>query len=520
MKLSKLLEVVDVVELRVEDPEVDISTVTEDSRKCESGTVFVAYRGEKLDGHTFIDDAIRKGASAIICESGLSLVDQKESIENIIRVPDGRNALAAMASRIAGEPSKQLRVIGVTGTNGKTTVVSLLTSMLKAAGFNAIALTTVGTFDGEEYLRESDLTTPDPMFLQKRLQRALCDGISHVCMEISSHSLIQKRIAHTKFTAGAFTNLTEDHLDFHGDMEGYEKAKEIFFKEYLVDPSRQFAVINVDDPVGRKFASLTGAQVITCSLRDDTADIYARVKELTPRGSAIELLLNVSKLSQVSSAWLSQTSRAVLSVGTSLPGIFNVSNITIATGLAAGLGVGKEAIVKAISSFNGVPGRMEQVNEGQNFTVYIDYAHTPDALQNVLETVHQLRQPGGRIILVMGNGGDRDRTKRPLCGEIGARLSDRIIVTNDNPRTENPNQIIADIVSGVPADRMNILGVIADRREAIRKAISEAHENDIVVIAGKGHEDYMIVGTDKIPFDDKREARDALRFMLERNRIR
>ena len=514
MRLSKLIEVLDVVELRVNDPEHEIAFITEDSRKCASDALFVAYRGTKLDGHDFIADALKRGAGAIVCEAGLAVIDPDDRIPNIVRVTNGRYALAALAAKHAGDPSRQLRLIGVTGTNGKTTIVSILTAILRSAGIKALALTTVGTYDGCNYLNESDLTTPDPVFLQERFKRALREGISHIALEVSSHALAQHRIARTRFLAGAFTNLTEDHLDFHGDMKSYEDAKAIFFKEYMVDPSKQFVVINKDDPVGRKFAAITGAQVLTCSLHDDSADVYAGNRELTPFGSRFELLLNVSKLSQVSSAWFPQTSRAALKVVSGLPGAFNVSNVAIAAGLACGLGVPEGPMLEAIAAFNGVPGRMEKIEEGQDFSVIVDYAHTPDALRNVLDTLNQLRQQTGRLILVTGNGGDRDMDKRPLCGEIGARFSDRLILTNDNPRTEDPQQIINDIVKGVPADRMSILDVVPDRREAIRRAISEAKEGDCVLIAGKGHEDYQVFGSEKRHFDDRREAREAIREKL------
>jgi len=514
MKLSSLIEKLNVIELRVNDPELDIAFVTEDSRRCTEGAVFVAVEGTKLDGHDYIEDALSKGVSAVVCERSIHLVDPDERVQNIIRVTNGRFALAELAARLYGEPSRQLRVVGVTGTNGKTTVVSILVEILRLAGINAVGLTTVGTYDGGKYTGECDLTTPDPVFLQKRMVRALREGVSHFAMEVSSHAIAQKRIAKTNFVAGAFTNLTEDHLDFHGDMENYEAAKAEFFRDYLFDPSHHFAVINKDDPVGRKFAAMTGAQVITCSLDDQNADVYARILELTPQGSRFEMALNVSKLSQVTSAWIPQISRASLTVGTGLPGIFNVTNSVIAATLALALGVDVDDVVSGVEAFSGVPGRMERIDEGQKFTVYVDYAHTPDALKNVLEAIRTISQQGGRIILVTGNGGDRDRQKRPLCGAIGAELSDRLILTNDNPRTEDPQQILNDILAGIPGEKMNSLEVIPERRNAIRRAIELAEAGDIVLIAGKGHEDYQIIGTEKQPFDDSVEARISLRERL------
>ncbi|MEP0814046.1 MAG: UDP-N-acetylmuramoyl-L-alanyl-D-glutamate--2,6-diaminopimelate ligase [bacterium] len=511
MKLAKLVEKLEVVELRVADPEVEITSVSHDSKKCGKGTLFVALKGTKRDGHEYIPEAIANGADAVLCEHSLSLVDPKQKVANIVRVADGRDSLAAAAAEIAGNPSKKLTVIGVTGTNGKTTVVSMLCHILEGAGVPVVGLTTVGTLRGGVYTSESDLTTPDPVFLQHTFAKALADGVTHVVMEVSSHSLSQKRVAHTKFKAGAFTNLTEDHLDFHGTMDAYFAAKAEFFKSYLVDPAGQYAVIWKDDPAGKKLASLSGAQIITCSMEDRNADICAEPMELTPLGSRFEMALDVSKISQVSSAWIPQTGRAVRTVGMRLPGTFNIANSLVAAGLALGQGVGIEQVAAGIESFPGVPGRLERIDEGQRFTVIVDYAHTPDALENVLRTLQQLRHQRGRVILVMGNGGDRDRDKRPLCGSIGAEMSHRFFVTTDNPRTEDPDAIIAGIVSGVKPPHKDRITVIPDRRKAIEAAISIAGPEDIVLIAGKGHETYQIIGTQKFPFDDREVAREILR---------
>ncbi len=510
MKLSKLLESVEVIELRVADPELDVTSIAHDSRKCTSGSLFVAIEGEALDGHEFIGDALSSGAEAIVCERNLIIVDAEQKIRNLIRVENSRLALARISNFFYGEPSKNLKVIGVTGTNGKSTVVAMVTHALASAGKNALAMTTVGTFDGRTYAREVDLTTPDPVFLQSRLKRAVEEGVTHVAMEVSSHSLSQSRVAGTQFAAGAFTNLTEDHLDFHGNMASYELAKASFFSSYLTGGEGQFAVINIDDPAGIKFASLTGAPVITCSLENRKADIFAGITELSPLCSRFEMALDVSKISQVSSTWIPQTGRATVSVGVRLPGTFNVSNAILAAGILLGLGIGLEDIVAGLESFPGVPGRMERIEAGQSFTVIVDYAHTPDALENVLKTLHKIRQQNGRIILVVGNGGDRDRNKRPICGDIASRMSDRLIITNDNPRTEDPQKIIEGILEGVNESEMQKVTVEPERRTAINIAIGEARDGDIVLIAGKGHEDYQIFGREKRPFSDRDEAIAAL----------
>ena len=510
MKLSKLLERVNVVELRVADPELDVTSIAQDSRKCGKGALFVAIKGAAYDGHDFIPDAMAAGAEAVICERNLLIVDAEQRIPNLVRVADGRLALAEVASCFFGNPSGSMKVVGVTGTNGKTTVVSMIAHTLKAAGKKPLAFTTVGTFDGESYDREIDLTTPDPVFLQSRMVRALEEGVTHIAMEVSSHALAQHRVAGTTYSAGAFTNLTEDHLDFHGDMHAYEEAKLQFFKSYLTGSEGQFAVVNIDDAAGVRFASLTGAPVITCSLENRVADIYAGIAELSPLCSRFELALDVSRISQVSSAWIPQTGRAAVSVGMRLPGTFNVSNAILAAGVLLGLGIELDAVVAGLESFPGVPGRMERVDAGQDFTVIVDYAHTPDALESVLGTLHQLRQQRGRIILVVGNGGDRDRDKRPLCGKIAARMSDRLIITNDNPRTEDPQKIIDDIFKGVPPEERSKVTKEPDRRAAISLAIGEARTGDFVLIAGKGHEQYQVFGSERRPFNDREEALGAL----------
>lgn len=512
MKLSKLLEKVDVVELRVTDPDVEVTAITHDSRKCEPGALFVAISGGSFDGHDYIKDAVIGGAEAIICEKNILIVDAEQKIPNLVRVSDSRLALAQVATWFYGDPSSALKVIGVTGTNGKSTVVSMVTHALAHAGVKTLAMTTVGTYDGRKYDRENDLTTPDPLFLQSRMARAVKDGVTHFAMEVSSHSLAQKRIGGTHFAAGAFTNLTEDHLDFHGDMASYEEAKAAFFRDYLTGSENQFSVVNIDDEAGVKFASLTGAPVITCSLENRKADIYARITELSPLCSRFEMALDVSKISQVSSTWTPQTGRATVSVGVRLPGTFNVSNAIIAIGVLLGLGIELGDAIAGIESFPGVPGRMELVDTGQDFTVMVDYAHTPDALESVLETLHKIRQQRGRIILVAGNGGDRDQMKRPLCGDIASRMSDRLILTNDNPRTEDPQKILDGILEGVRSEEMHKVTVEQDRKKAINIAISEACEGDIVLIAGKGHEDYQIFGREKHPFSDRAEAIEALKL--------
>lgn len=510
MKLVEIVKNLDVVELRIADPDVEIGSIRHDSRLCSEWSLFVAIKGEKLDGNDFIKDAVSRGSSAVITEESIRLVDPDEEVPNIVRVADSRLALAQSAAEFSGHPSKKLQVIGITGTNGKTTVASMLCHILRAQGSNALALTTVGTYDGGGYVREIDLTTPDPVFLQSRFAEALDDGVSHLILEVSSHALEQHRVAQTEFFAGAFTNLTEDHLDFHGDMASYEAAKQKFFTDYLTDPASQFSVIFIDDPVGWRFAESCRSQVLTCSMVDSTADAYAEVLELSPLGSTFNMALDVSSFTQVSSAWIPQTGRAVVSVGIRLPGIFNISNALIASTLAVGLGVSLDAAADGLASFPGVPGRMERIDEGQGFTVLVDYAHTPDALRNVLTTLHQISRPGGRIILVMGNGGERDRDKRPLCGSIGSELSDLLFLTNDNPRREDPERILEDIQKGIPAGDRGKVTVNQDRSEAIKLAIGAAHEGDIVIIAGKGHEDYQIIGEQKYPFDDREVARDAL----------
>ena len=510
MKLAKLLEKLEIIEHRVADADLEVERVVHDSRAAASGSIFVAVKGDRLDGHYFAGKAVENGAETVVCEVSPLIVDPLKKMQNVIRVRDSREALAIIAAELAGNPSSALEVLGVTGTNGKTTVVSLLCHMLYRAGKRALGLTTVGTLTEGGYSREVDLTTPDPVFLQDKLKEALASGIEYVAMEVSSHALAQKRVHSVRYRAGAFTNLTEDHLDYHGSLENYEAAKREFFTDYLYDPAGQTAVIYTDDPAGKRFASLTGAQVIACSLDDENADVHAAALELSPFNSRFIMSVRVSKFPQVSSAWIPHTDRAARTVGIQLPGSFNVANAIVAAALALALGVEPDAVLSGLESFRGVPGRMERIEMGQDFTVLVDYAHTPDALKSVLATLRAVGQKKCRLILVMGNGGDRDKAKRPHCGKIGSEMSDRFYITNDNPRSEDPEAIIAQILAGVEPGERSKVTVITDRREAIKAAISDARPGDCVLIAGKGHEDYQIIGGVKHPFDDRVVASEIL----------
>ena len=463
--------------------DVALTGVVHDSRAAQAGSLFVAIRGEKDDGNTYVDAARRKGAVAIVSEqparAGLTW----------LQVPDARVALAVAAALHYGEPAAALTLAGVTGTNGKTTTAFLIDAMLRAAGRTVGLLGTVQYRIGSRIV-EAVRTTPESSDLQALFRQMVDAGCSHAVLEVSSHSLALKRVHGCRFHVGVFTNLTRDHLDFHGDMDTYFAAKRRLFDEHLRPDGR--AVINVDDDWGRRLVQgLPPEAVLTFGLKTPAA-ITALDLDLSLRGTRFR----------------AQTPGGLIDIESPLLGRFNVHNMLGAIGAALAMDVPVDAIRAALAQFAGVPGRLERVDAGQDFTVVVDYAHTDDALKNLLETVRAL-QPR-RVITVFGCGGDRDRSKRPLMGAVASRLSDVVIVTSDNPRSEPPEAILAEIQRGMNGGRGAERHAVVDRREAIARAVEMAEPGDAVVIAGKGHEAYQIVRDKQLPFDDRQVARELL----------
>jgi UDP-N-acetylmuramoyl-L-alanyl-D-glutamate--2,6-diaminopimelate ligase len=464
------------------DADQDIAAVTHDSRQSNAGSLFVAIRGLAADGHDFIDAALRKGATAVVSE--------EPPRENVpwVRVGDVREALALLSASVFGHPSRDLDLVGVTGTNGKTTTAYMIDSALRETGDPVGLIGTVEYRIGDR-VAEAVRTTPEAPELQSYLRQMVDGGCHHGVLEVSSHSLALKRVLGVEFQVGVFTNLSRDHLDFHGDMDAYFAAKRILFDSLLRKGGH--AVINVDDDRGAELARTTEHPVSTCSLSPG-ADFTAEDVRLSFEGTHFR----------------ARTPAGVFDVQTSLLGRFNVLNALCAFGACFALGLPPDAVQRGIASLKGVSGRIERVDVGQDFTVLVDYAHTDDALKNLLESVRELKPR--RLITVFGCGGDRDRSKRPLMGAVAARLSDVLILTSDNPRSEPPEAIIDDVRRGIPAARADETQVIVDRRDAIARALELGREGVVIVIAGKGHETYQVVRDRKVPFDDRQVVREEL----------
>ena len=488
MNLSRILQEVEVESVSGPlDPA--ILGIAYDSRRVEQGYLFAALRGEKDDGLRFVPQALRQGARAI-----LSAASPEDAFPATwVKVKSDRRALALASRNYYSRPDLRLGVTGVTGTNGKTTVVHLLESIFRAEGGKPCALGTLGYRIGREELR-AERTTPESADLYRMLDRAAAEGCKRAVIEVSSHSLALHRVAGLQFAAAVFTNLTQDHLDFHKDMAQYLAAKSILFRDLL--PGRP-AVVNLDDSASNHLLSLTKGRSVSYGF---SAGADVRVIGFNPdrQGSIISL-----------SAW-----GKVLNLRTRLFGRPNAYNVAAAVAAALSLECPVGAVEAGVVGLTGVPGRLESVDLGQNVSVYVDYAHTDDALLNTLRTVQELHPR--RLIAVFGCGGDRDKSKRPLMGAAAARLSDLAVLTSDNPRSEDPLAILADVERGIRevTTEPSRYRVEPDRREAIRLALAEASEGDAVVIAGKGHETYQILRDRTVPFDDREVAREILRSRL------
>jgi UDP-N-acetylmuramoyl-L-alanyl-D-glutamate--2,6-diaminopimelate ligase len=489
------------------DPLVEVTGLAYHSREVKEGYLFAALRGLQADGRDFIPEACARGAHSLLVEESVEI----KGVSQIV-VAHGREALARVASTFYGHPSSFLTIVGITGTNGKTTTSYLLESILAEGGKNTGVLGTINyRFQGQ--VHPAPTTTPESLDLQGMLAAMRGAGVTHAVMEVSSHALAMQRVAACNFDVAVFTNFTRDHLDYHGSMEKYFQAKQLLFADYLEDSSKadRFSVINIDDPKGEELCRAARGKILRYGVKNrgevwpaefsgDLDGIRAAVR--TPRGS--------------------------FEIASPLIGLHNLYNILAAIGVAEALGISAASIARGIQKASRVPGRLDRVPEGNGIRVFVDYAHTPDALERTLETLRSASPT--RLLVIFGCGGDRDRGKRPNMGRIAGLGSDWAVITSDNPRTEDPLKIIAEIERGIgttnrpkrtqesfaAAGKERGYVVIPDRREAIAWTLGVARPGDVVLIAGKGHEDYQILGTRKIHFDDREEALQALRAKKEK----
>lgn len=480
MKLSEILAKANAAEVRG-NLELDITGVQIDSRQVQPGNLFVAVKGTQADGHAFIPKAIENGAAAVLQSDPLPQ-DAPEGV-TFVRVADTEETVGRVATAFYGDPTSRLKLVGVTGTNGKTTIATLLYHLFRNLGYKCGLCSTVCNYiDGREVPTEH--TTPDPITLNRLLGEMAEAGCEYAFMECSSHAIHQKRIGGLKFAGGIFTNLTRDHLDYHKTFENYRDAKKAFFDHLGADA---FAITNADDKNGGVMVQNTAAAVRTYSTRS-AADYKGRILEESIEG----MLLDIDGTE----------------VSVHFVGRFNVSNLLGVYGAALMLGVEKNEVLRQLSLLHPVNGRFEAIRSPKGFSAIVDYAHTPDALVNVLTAINDIRR-GGRIITVCGAGGNRDKGKRPIMAREAAERSDRVVITSDNPRFEEPEAIIADMMAGVPEELRPKVLCITDRREAIRAAAMMAEKGDIILVAGKGHEPYQDVKGVKHHFDDHEEIRKA-----------
>ena len=474
MRLKELLKNIKPTQV-VGDENTDITGVNIDSRKIKQGHLFVAMKGTQVDGHQFIPKALDLGASAILCED--LPAELKEDV-TYIQVASTEDAVGKVATIFYGNPSEKLKLVGVTGTNGKTTIATLLYNMFRKLGYKCGLLSTVCNYIEGEAI-PADHTTPDPIELNALLSKMVEAGCQYAFMECSSHAIHQKRIGGLKFAGGIFTNLTRDHMDYHKTVENYRNAKKAFFDGL---PKSAFAITNADDKNGMVMVQNCKAQIKTYSTRS-MADFRAHILECHFEGMYLEIDGH--------------------EVGVQFIGKFNVSNLLAVYGAAVMLGQKPEDILIALSTLKSVSGRLEPIQSPEGYTAIVDYAHTPDALENVLKAIHEVLNGKGKVITVCGAGGNRDKGKRPLMAQEAVKQSDKVIITSDNPRFEEPQDIINDMLAGLDKQQMKKVVSIVDRREAIRTACMMAEKGDVILIAGKGHEDYQEIKGVKHHFDDK-----------------
>lgn len=467
----------------------DVTSISYDSREAKPGGLFVAFKGQRFDGHGFIADAVGRGAVAVVADDAAAIERLCPDVP-VVLVPDSRRAMPVLAATFYDHPSRRLKLVGVTGTKGKTTTTYLIEGALRHSGLLAGVVGTLGARIGGRSV-PLDRTTPESVDLQDLLAQMVSAGAYAAAMEVSSHALAMRRTEGCEYDAGVFTNLTHDHLDFHGSLEEYLQTKLTLFSEYPRSSGKKFtAVVNADDPACERVREAVCGDVITYGIRNP-ADLQAESVSADATGVAFRLV--------------SQAGR--MQVRLSLGGMFNVYNSLAATGAALALGLEMTNVIAGLESVSAVDGRFESVDCGQDFAVIVDYAHSPDSLDSVLKSARELTD--GRLICLFGCGGDRDRMKRPVMGRIAAELADICIVTSDNPRSEEPAEIIAEILEGMNGTQTAV-EAIADRRDAIRYALDAAQPGDLVLIAGKGHETYQIFRDQTIHFDDREVARELL----------
>ena len=462
------------------DTEKEITGVNIDSRRVGAGHLFVAMRGTQTDGHAYIGKAVGQGAAAVLCEDMPE--DAAEGV-TYVQVKSTEDVVGEVATTFYGDPSRKLKLVGVTGTNGKTTIATLLYNMFRKLGYKCGLLSTVCNYIEDERI-EADHTTPDPIELNRLLARMVEAGCQYAFMECSSHAIAQKRIGGLKFAGGMFTNLTRDHLDYHKTFENYRNAKKAFFDGL---PKGAFAITNADDKNGMVMVQNTKATVKTYSTRT-MADFRAKILECHFGGMYLEI--------------------DGREVGVQFIGKFNVSNLLAVYGAAVMLGEKPEDVLVVMSTLKSVSGRLDPVHSPEGYTAIVDYAHTPDALENVLKAIHEVLGGKGQVITVCGAGGNRDKGKRPLMAQEAVRQSDRVIITSDNPRFEEPQAIIDDMLAGLDAKQMKKVVSIVDRRVAIRAACMMAKKGDVILVAGKVHENYQEIRGVKHHFDDKEVLRE------------
>jgi len=503
MHFTELLKTIDPLKV-CGDTAIEIQGLYYDSRQVRSGGLFFAIRGSKADGHRFIEMAMRNGAAAVVAEDDAVV----PAGIPYAKVADARRAMSVMASRFYGNPTDGLSLIGITGTNGKTTTSYIIEAILEEAGIPTALLGTI-SYRFRERVLPAPHTTPESIDLQKCLREMVDMGARGAVMEVSSHALEQHRVDGCRFDVGVFTNLTRDHLDYHGEMDAYLASKMRLFSELLAADAvkpRRLAAVNIDDLYGSRISSGAVSPVISYGM-----------------GTASQVSARDVRFSVSGITGLLVTPAGEAPFRSHMPGRFNLYNILAATAAGIALGLPLEMVCRGIQNHKKVPGRLEMVNNSRGIALFVDYAHTGDALENVLRTLDELKT--GRIITLFGCGGDRDRGKRPVMGEVAGRLSDLTVITSDNPRTERPTHIMAEIRSGIQALGIREYGVeelsagfaekgfvlVESRRRAIQLAVRLAGPGDIVLLAGKGHEEYQIIGTEKHHFDDREEARAALK---------
>ena len=493
ISIMELLNSLSVVEVKGDTNRM-INGIYYDSRDVQPGSLFVAVGGYKSDGHCYINEAVKRGASTIVRDKDIAGngINLKGEVTDIF-VTDSRKALALLATEFYHHPSRELGLIGVTGTNGKTTITYLLDSVLRCSGLSVGVVGTI-SYSYNNHVLPATTTTPESLDLQRMLRDMVNRNVNYCVLEVSSHSLELKRVVGCDFQTAIFTNLSQDHLDFHKSLDNYFEAKARLFKDYPV----KTAVINLDDPYGERLLKAVPGKVITYGI-NKSADISAEEIKCSPNGLS----------------FTARTPLGQIDIQSPLPGRHNVYNVLAVIGAAICNGIDIACIKEGVKAVKGVLGRFERIEEGQNYTVAVDYAHTPDALKNLLRAAREITNK--KVILIFGCGGDRDRLKRPLMGNAAARLADFTIITSDNPRSEESLKIIEEIEKGFSeaGGKQESYIKVAERKEAIHKGLELAEEGDLVLIAGKGHETYQIIGNKKRDFDDREVARGFLRNRRE-----